>query len=78
MINNNFRTFALKTYARRSFNYFNRMIDKDGLPYFNIFWTKPAEAAHDWPDFGDVMSRQLQAVIMAIPISPMDREIREP
>ena len=33
------------------------MVDKDGLPYFNIFWTDPAEAAHDWPDFGDVMSR---------------------
>ena len=46
MINNNFRTFALETYARRSLNYFNRMVDKDGLPYFNIFWTKPAEATH--------------------------------
>jgi hypothetical protein len=41
------------------------MVDKEGLPYFNIFWTDPAEAAHDWPDFGDVMSRQWQAAIMA-------------
>ena len=60
-----FETFACETFVRRSFNYYNRMVDKDGLPYFNIFWTDPAEAAHDWPDFGDVMSRQLQAVIMA-------------
>lgn len=59
------QTFALETYVRRSFNYLTRMVDKDGLPYFNVFWTDPAEAAHDWPDFGDVMSRQLQAAVMA-------------
>ncbi len=41
------------------------LLSADGLPYFNIFWTDPAEAAHDWPDFGDVTSRQLQAAIMA-------------
>lgn len=58
-------TFAIETYAKRSFNYYTKMVDKDGLPYFNIFWTEPAEAAHDWPDFGDVMPRHLQAVIMA-------------
>jgi len=59
------RTFALETFARRSLNYLNRMVDTNGLPYFNIFWTEPAEAAHDWPDFGDVMARQFQAAIMA-------------
>jgi len=58
-------TFAAETYVRRTYNYLDHMVDKDGLPYFNIFWTDPAEAAHDWPDFGDVMSRQLQAAIMA-------------
>ncbi|MBI4600952.1 MAG: hypothetical protein HY721_03240 [Planctomycetes bacterium] len=58
------RTFALETYARRSFNYLTRMVDAEGLPYFNVFWTEPAEAAHDWPDFGDVLSRQLQAAVM--------------
>jgi len=58
-------TLAFETYARRSANYLNRMVDADGLPYFNVFWTDPPEAAHDWPDFGDVMSRQYQAVIMA-------------
>jgi hypothetical protein len=51
-------------YALRSYNYFNRMVDQDGLPYFNVFWTDPAEAAHDWPDFGDVMPRLLQGAIM--------------
>ena len=58
-------TFALEAYALRSYNYYERLVDRDGLPYFNVFWTEPAEAAHDWPDFGDVMARQLQAAIMA-------------
>jgi hypothetical protein len=59
------KTFAIETYVLRSYNYLDNMVDQDGLPYFNVFWTDPAEAAHDWPDFGDVMSRQLQAAIMA-------------
>ena len=58
-------TFAIETYVGRAYNYLDRMVDKDGLPYFNIFWTDPAEAAHDWPAFGDVTSRQLQGAIMA-------------
>jgi hypothetical protein len=60
-----YETLAVETYARRAFNYLDNMADKDGLPYFNIFWADPAEAAHDWPDFGDVTSRQLQGAIMA-------------
>jgi hypothetical protein len=59
------QTFALETFARRSLNYYNRMVDSNGLPYFNIFWTDPAQTAHDWPDFGDVMSRQYQGAVMA-------------
>jgi hypothetical protein len=58
-------TFAIETYAARTYNYLDNMVDQNGLPYFNIFWIEPAEAAHDWPDFGDVMSRQLQAAVMA-------------
>ncbi|MHB1294870.1 MAG: hypothetical protein ACYC4R_07710 [Anaerolineae bacterium] len=59
-------SFAIETFARTSLNYLGRMVDADGLPYFNIFWTHPgAEAGHDWPDFGDVMTRQLQGIIMA-------------
>ncbi len=58
------QTLALETYARRSLNYYDRMVDRNGLPYFNIFLTDPPEAAHDWPDFGDVTSRQYQAAIM--------------
>ena len=59
------QTLAMETYGRRAFNYLDRMIDKNGLPYFNVFWTHPVEAAHDWPDFGDVLSRQLQGAVMA-------------
>jgi len=58
------QTLALETYAKQSFNYYTNMVDTNGVPYFNIFWTDPAEAAHDWPDSGDVTARQLQAVIM--------------
>ena len=50
------QTFAIETYVNRAYNYLDNMVDKDGLPYFNIFWAEPAEAAHDWPDFGDVMT----------------------
>ncbi len=60
-----YQTIAVENYARRSINYLENMVDSNGLPYFNIFWTEPAQAAHDWPDFGDVMSRQFQAAIMA-------------
>jgi hypothetical protein len=65
MVNSQKQTLALETYAKRSFNYYTNMVDANGVPYFNIFWTGPAEAAHDWPDSGDVTARQLQAVIMA-------------
>jgi hypothetical protein len=58
------QTLSLETNARNSSNYYQQMVDNNGQPYFNIFWTDPAEAAHDWPDFADVTARQLQAVIM--------------
>jgi hypothetical protein len=57
-------SFALESYALNSLNYFEGLVDADGLPYFNVFWTQPAEAAHDWPDFGDVMTRQWQGAVM--------------
>jgi len=56
--------FSLESYARNTLNYFDGLVDAHGLPYFNVFWTAPAEAAHDWPDFGDVMSRQWQGAVM--------------
>jgi len=71
------QTLAMETYARRAFNYLDRMVDKDGLPYFNIFWTKPIEAAHDWPDFGDVMSRQLQAAVMARHMTGIEAQLEK-
>ena len=59
------RSFAIETYVNRTYNYLDNLVDENGLPYFDVFWTEPAEAAHDWPDFGDVTSRQLQAAIVA-------------
>ncbi|HUI10827.1 MAG TPA: hypothetical protein VL221_10900 [Bacteroidota bacterium] len=57
-------SFTLESYAAYSANYLESLVDANGLPYFNVFWTQPAEAAHDWPDFGDVMSRQWQGAVM--------------
>ena len=57
-------SFTLESYATNSLNYLEGLVDADGLPYFNVFWTQPAEAAHDWPDFGDVMTRQWQGAVM--------------
>ena len=59
------QTFAVETYVARGYNYLDNMVDAEGLPYFDVFWTEPAEAAHDWPDLGDVMARQWQTAIMA-------------
>ncbi len=56
--------FALERVAQRSYRYFEQLVDRTGQPYFNVFWTDPPVAAHDWPDFGDVTARQLQAAIM--------------
>ena len=56
-------TFNLEHYAANSRHYFEQLVDADGLPYFNVFLTTPPEAAHDWPDFGDVMSRQWQGAV---------------
>ncbi len=57
-------SFSLEAIAARSANYLERLVDAEGLPYFNVFWAEPSEAAHDWPDYGDVMSRQYQAAVM--------------
>src|SRR5512135_209309 len=57
-------SFSPEHFARTSANYLERLVDAEGLPYFNVFWTRPPEAAHDWPDFGDVMSRQWQGAVM--------------
>lgn len=57
-------TFCFENLAANSVNYYERLVDAEGLPYFNVFWMLPAEAAHDWPDFGDVMSRQWQGAVM--------------
>lgn len=58
------RSLALEEIAHTSANYLENLVDGDGLPYFNVFWTSPPCAAHDWPDYGDVMSRQYQGAVM--------------
>jgi len=32
------QTFAIETPVARTYNYLDNMVNKGGLPYFNIFW----------------------------------------
>jgi hypothetical protein len=57
-------TFNLGTVALASANCYERLVDERAVPYFNVFWDQPSVAVHDWPDFGDVTARQLQAAVM--------------
>ena len=60
------QTFAFETYAGRAYNCLDHMVDKDGMPYFHVFWTDPAEACHErGVDSPDVASRMWEASIMA-------------
>ncbi|MDZ7335432.1 MAG: hypothetical protein ONB32_09740 [candidate division KSB1 bacterium] len=74
---NSHQSFSLESFARKGSNYYQQMVDANGQPYFNIFWTDPAEAAHDWPDFADVTARQLQAVIMLRRMTGMELPIEK-
>ena len=44
------QNFCSRRYVLQSYNYFDRMVDRNGLPYFDVFCTDPAEAAHDFCD----------------------------
>ncbi len=57
-------SFTLESVASTSANYLENLVDGQGMPYFNVFATQPPSAAHDWPDHGDVLARQLQAAVM--------------
>lgn len=59
-----YKTFNIEEIALRTYNYMENMVDMNYLPYFNVFMGEPSEAAHDWPDYGDVMTRALQSLIM--------------
>jgi hypothetical protein len=60
--------FDLGDRVRHGLNFLNQNVDKKkgNLPYFwTIFESDPAEARHDWPDFGDLTSRYIEAFIVA-------------
>ena len=60
------QTFAFETYAGRAYNCMENMPDKEGMPYFDIYWFDPAEARHSAGiDSPDVVSRMWEASIMA-------------
>ena len=60
------QTFAFETYVGRAYNCLENLPDKEGMPYFNIFWTDPAEAGHAGGiDSPDLCSRMWEASIMA-------------
>lgn len=58
--------FDLRSRVRLGLNFLNNNVDadRDCLPYFvTIFKNDPAEARHDWPDFGDLTSRYVEAFV---------------
>lgn len=40
--------FPLENLAKRSCNYLDRMVDGTGLPYFNVFYARSAQAYSDF------------------------------
>lgn len=40
--------FSLENLAKRSCNYLDRMVDGTGLPYFNVFYARSAQAYSDF------------------------------
>lgn len=40
--------FSLENLAKRLCNYLDRMVDGTGLPYFNVYYTQPAQAYSDF------------------------------
>jgi len=56
--------FNFEEFLKLNINYMDTMADKDGLTYFDVFWTEPLEAAHDWPDFVDLVPRHLLSSLM--------------
>ncbi len=60
--------FDLCSRARAGLTYLNSNVDRKRgcLPYFStMFKNDPAEARHDWPDFGDVTGRYVESFILA-------------
>jgi len=60
--------FDLCERVRIGMNFLNSNVDKKRryLPYFTtIFKNDPAELRHDWPDFGDLTARYVEAFILA-------------
>ncbi|HBG26082.1 MAG: hypothetical protein A2Y10_00380 [Planctomycetes bacterium GWF2_41_51] len=65
--------FDLINRVKLGLNFLNNNLDerKGCLPYFvTIFKRDPAEARHDWPDFGDLTSRYIEAFIKAREMIP--------
>ena len=58
------RSFLVEDACLLNYDYMCNMLDDKGQPYFHVFHESPPCAVHDWPDFGDVTSRQLQAMVM--------------
>ena len=60
--------FDLRKRAELGLNFLNNNVDKNRefLPYFStMFKNDPAEARHDWPDFGDLTGRYVESFVMA-------------
>jgi hypothetical protein len=60
--------FPLTYHIEQGLNFLNNCVDKKRgcLPYFAVmFKNDPAEVRHDWPDFGDLTGRYVEAFVLA-------------
>ena len=62
------RTFNLEESLRLGASHLESLVDEQGRTYFNIFWTTPAEAVFDWPDYVDLPARYIEAAMMVEPV----------
>jgi hypothetical protein len=61
-------TFNLEDPMRLGGSHLESLVDDQGRTYFNVFWTRPAEAVFDWPDYVDLPARYLEAAALIQPV----------
>lgn len=61
-------TINLEQAMKLGANHLEKMVDDRGRTYFDVFWTQPAEAVFDWPDFVDLPARYIEAATMIEPM----------
>ena len=72
-------TLNLEDHIRLSFNYLKGCLDRNWnfLPYFRTYFYPEPKFEHEWPDFGDLTARFLDAFILARCMTGSDEGLKE-